>query len=118
MPRQISEEVRYRLLKYVAAHPEASQRELARELGISVGKANYCLKALIAKGLVKVRNFRNSSNKLAYAYVLTPRGIEEKISVTVEFLRRKVADYDALTREIERLTAEVDELEQQAQSTV
>jgi len=117
MPRQISEEVRYRLLKYVAEHPEASQRELARELGISVGKANYCLKALISKGLVKVRNFRNSSNKLAYAYALTPRGIEEKISVTIQFLRRKIADYDELTREIEKLTAEVDELQQHAQPT-
>lgn len=81
MPRQISEEVRYRLLKYLAEHPQASQRELARELGISVGKANYCLRALITKGLVKVRNFRNSSNKLAYTCVLTPRAVFSLVDI-------------------------------------
>lgn len=108
MSHVISEEIRYRLLKYLTEHPDASQRQLARELGMSLGKANYCLRALMEKGLVKVRNFRNSKNKSAYAYVLTPSGIEEKISVTYTFLRRKMLEYDHLQQEIERLTAEVD----------
>ena len=106
----LSQEVRYRLLKYLAEHPEASQRELAQELGISLGKANYCLKALMAKGWVKVRNFRNSKKKAAYLYILTRKGIEEKVNVTSAFLRRKVAEYDLLTKEIERLSSEVNEL--------
>ena len=106
----ISEEMRYQLLKYLHEHPDASQRQLARELGMSLGKANYCLRALMEKGLVKARNFKNSNNKSAYAYVLTPTGIEEKISVTYAFLRRKMLEYDHLQVEIERLTEEVDAL--------
>ena len=103
----ISHEIRYRLLKFVEEHPEATQRELARELGISVGKANYCLRALIEKGWVKARNFRNSKKKSAYAYILTPRGIEEKINVTHAFLNRMVAEYDLMRQEIDRLVAEL-----------
>jgi EPS-associated MarR family transcriptional regulator len=110
MQHLINEEVRYRLLKYLADHPEASQRDVARELGISLGKVNYCLKALIEKGWIKARNFRNSRNKSAYVYVLTPKGLEEKLDVTRAFLRRKVAEYDTLVKEIETLTAEVGEL--------
>lgn len=108
MSAQLSEEVRYRLLKYLAEHPDASQRELARELGVSLGKVNYCLHALMEKGLVKARNFRNSQNKAAYAYVLTRKGLEEKINVTYSFLRRKIAEYDTIAAEIERLSAEVE----------
>lgn len=111
MTHDPGEEIRYRLLSYLQEHPEASQRELARELGVSVGKANYCLKALIASGWVKARNFRNSNKKSAYLYVLTPRGIDEKIRVTVAFLRRKRTEYDLLAKEIERLTEEVCRLE-------
>jgi len=110
MSAQLSEEVRYRLLKYLAEHPDASQRELARELGVSLGKVNYCLHALMEKGLVKARNFRNSQNKAAYAYVLTRKGLEEKIDVTYAFLRRKIAEYDTIAAEIERLSAEVEAL--------
>lgn len=102
----INDEVRYRVLKYVAEHPSATQRELARDLGVSLGKANYCLRALVEKGLIKAKNFRSSSHKSAYAYVLTTKGLEEKIDVTVNFLRRKLAEYDELSREIEQLTAE------------
>ncbi len=105
-----NQEVRYRLLKYLADHPEATQRELARELGMSLGKANYCLKALMSKGWVKVRNFRNSNKKAAYLYILTRKGLEEKVNVTSAFLRRKMAEYDLLSKEIEQLTAEVREL--------
>jgi EPS-associated MarR family transcriptional regulator len=108
----ISDDVRYRLLKFLAENPQASQRELARALGISLGKVNYCLKALMGKGWLKVRNFTNSSRKTTYAYVLTSKGIEEKVDVTRRFLRRKMSEYDLLVKEIETLTAEVDELKQ------
>lgn len=103
----ISDEYRYKLLKLLAARPNVSQRELARELGISLGKANYCLTSLINKGWVKAQNFRNSDNKRAYAYLLTPGGIEEKALVTFSFLRRKMDEYEALRAEIEDLTHEV-----------
>ena len=76
----VTDEVRYRLLRYLEEHPQASQRELALHLGVSVGKINYCLRALIEKGLVKMRNFRGSEKKLPYAYILTPKGIDEKVS--------------------------------------
>jgi len=98
----------YRLLKLLETRPHLSQRELARELGISLGKINYCLAALIDRGWVKARNFRGSRNKLGYAYLLTPRGIEEKAVLTANFLRRKVAEYDVLKKEIAQLQREVD----------
>ena len=101
-------ETHYRLLRLLEAKPHLSQRELARELGISLGKINYCLGALIEKGWVKARNFRNNRDKLSYAYLLTPSGIEEKAALTVNFLRRKMAEYDALKREIEELKREVE----------
>lgn len=104
------EDTHLRLLRLIEARPELSQRDLARELGTSLGKVNYCLNALIDKGLVKVRNFRNSSNKLAYAYLLTPRGIESKATITVQFLKRKMAEYETLKTEIELLQHEVREL--------
>ena len=105
----VADEIRYRLLRYFEQHPHASQRELARELGISVGKLNYCLRALIERGWVTMRNFRDGANKLAYAYTLTPKGIEERVSVAARFLRRKLAEYDALAEEIERLTKDLAE---------
>ena len=110
MAHTVSYEIRYRLLKFVAEHPDATQRDLAIELGISLGKANYCLQALVKKGLVKVRNFRSSGRKRAYVYILTPRGIDEKINVTHGFLRRKIVEYDLLSKEIEELSCEVRDL--------
>lgn len=107
MSHVLTDEVRYRLLSHLAEHPDASQRELATALGVSLGKVNYCLHALMEKGLVKARNFKNSRNKSAYAYILTRKGLEEKINVTYSFLRRKIAEYDDIAAEIERLTAEV-----------
>lgn len=101
------EELHFKLLKTLQANPDVSQRELARALGISLGKANYCLRALIEKGWVKAANFRKSTNKVAYAYLLTPHGIEEKTRATAHFLRRKVAEYEALEKEIEQLRDEV-----------
>jgi EPS-associated MarR family transcriptional regulator len=114
MAHAVSDEVRYELLQYLETHPDASQRELARALGISLGKVNYCLRALMNKGWLKVRNFGRSRNKSAYAYVLTSKGIEEKVNLTYSFLRRKMADYDLLRQEIERLTAEVVKIEQRS----
>src|SRR3954471_17743074 len=110
MPATLTAEARYRLLSHLAEHPEASQRELARQLGVSLGKINYCLRALMEKGWVKARNFRNSNHKAGYLYVLTAKGLEEKVNVTSAFLRRKLDEYDVLTKEIERLTREVSEL--------
>ena len=115
-PNYLTDEIRYRLLNLLAEHPDASQREVARELGVSVGKVNYCLQALVRKGLLKVSNFRNSRNKSAYLYVLTRRGIEEKVNVTYQFLRRKVDEYDVLVKEIERLKSEVLQHERQSNS--
>jgi EPS-associated MarR family transcriptional regulator len=109
----VSDDVRYRLLKLIADHPSVTQRQLARELGISLGKINYCLHALVEKGWVKARNFTSNQSKSGYAYFLTARGIEEKISVTRSFLRRKMAEYEMLVKEIELLSAEVDELKKQ-----
>jgi len=101
-----NDEIHYKLLKLLEMNPELSQRQLASELGFSVGKLNYCLKALIDKGWVKVDNFRNSQNKVAYLYLLTPRGIEEKAQVTARFLKRKLAELETLKQDIEVLRQE------------
>ena len=102
----LTDEYRYKIFKLLESNPEISQRELARELGISLGRANYCLKALVERGLVKVANFCNSKNKRAYIYKITPRGLEEKASVTQRFLRTKLAEYEKIKREINALQQE------------
>ncbi len=102
----LTDEYRYRILKLLEADPHASQRRIADELGISLGRANYCLKALVDKGLVKVNNFRNNSNKRAYLYLLTPTGIEEKAKVTMRFLKVKLEEYEVLKNELEQLQDE------------
>ena len=103
----LSDELHYKLLKQIEANPELSQRELAKELGISLGRVNFCLKALIDKGLIKARNFKNSNNKWAYAYLLTPQGISEKARITARFWKRKEQEYESLKRELEELRSEV-----------
>jgi len=103
----LTDEYRYRILKLVESNPEISQRELAKELGVSLGKANFCLRALIEVGLLKVTNFRNSKNKLAYMYLLTPVGIEEKAKITLRFLKNKMQEYEKLQCEIVLLKKEV-----------
>ena len=102
-----TQETHLKVLRHIEANPEVTQRELALELGISLGKANYCLKALIDKGLIKARNFRNSNNKRAYLYKLTPSGIDAKARISVAFLRRKMVEYEQLKVEIEQLQDEV-----------
>ena len=106
----LDDEIRYRLLKALEANPELTQREVAKELGVSVGKANYCLKALVDKGWVKLGNVRRNPNKRAYGYLLTPSGMMEKARVTRRFLQRKRAEYQALEQEIEQLRTEADQL--------
>jgi EPS-associated MarR family transcriptional regulator len=103
----LSDDIHYRLLKILQERPDASQRQLAEALGFSLGKINYCVKALLDKGWVKAKNFRNSKNKLAYAYVLTPSGIDAKARITARFLKRKMVEYEALKAEIAQLKAEV-----------
>jgi EPS-associated MarR family transcriptional regulator len=103
----MSEEIHYHVLKHIEANPSITQRELAKELGVSVGKVNYCLKALIDKGWIKANNFKNSNKKLAYFYILTPSGMEQKAKITMNFLKRKMNDYEELKKEIEMLKSEV-----------
>lgn len=94
-------------MRILQENPDLTQRELAERLGISVSGLNYCLKALMEKGLVKMKNFTNSKNKFGYVYVLTPSGMAEKAAITHRFLQRKIAEYEALKLEIEALTSEV-----------
>lgn len=103
----LHDENHLKVLRQLEANPSISQRELAETLGISLGKANYCLKALIDKGWVKAQNFKNSRNKLGYVYLLTPSGIAQKAELTVHFLRRKVKEYEALEGEIAQLEKEL-----------
>lgn len=110
--KMLTDEYRYKILKLVEARPDISQRELAKDLGISLGKANFCLKALIEKGLLKAANFRNNQNKLAYMYLLTPAGIEEKSSITLRFLKSKMQEFELLQREIEQISQDVGSPEQ------
>jgi EPS-associated MarR family transcriptional regulator len=104
----LSDEMRYRLLKLLDANPRLSQRDVARELDISLGKVNYCLNALVRKGWIKASRFTNSRNKAAYMYLLTPRGVEAKIRLTFEFLRIKLREYETLRDEIEQIRREAD----------
>lgn len=104
------DEVHFRVMRLIQENPQLTQRDLARQLGISLGKANYCLKALIEKGFVKAENFRRSDHKLGYVYLLTPAGIDEKTRVTVAFLRRKMQEFEALKAEIEGLQVMVSEI--------
>jgi MarR family transcriptional regulator, temperature-dependent positive regulator of motility len=101
------DEIPLQLMRLLEANPQMSQRALAEELGLSLGKTHYCIHALIEKGWIKARNFKNSDNKLAYAYALTPSGIRQRANATVQFLKRKRAEYAALKREIAQLEAEV-----------
>ena len=106
----LDDETRYRLLKALEAQPELTQRQLAAELGLSLGKTNYCLRALAEKGWIKLGNVRRNPNKRAYGYLLTPSGMMEKARVTRRFLHRKRAEYQALEQEIEQLRTEADQL--------
>lgn len=101
------EEIQFEVLRRLHQTPEISQRALAKDLGVGLGTINFCFQALVEKGLVKMQNFSQSTNKLRYAYLLTPAGVAEKSKLTAEFLRRKVAEYETLQAEIEKLKAEM-----------
>jgi EPS-associated MarR family transcriptional regulator len=101
------EDTHFWVLKYIQENPEITQRELAQALGISLGGVNYCLKALVDKGWVKLHNFSANTNKLQYAYLLTPHGVAEKSALTARFLKRKMEEYESLKAEIETLKADM-----------
>ena len=105
----LDETTHYSLLKTLDENPGLSQRDLAKRLGVSLGKVNYCLNALVEKGSLKINNFRNNENKLAYAYLLTPHGVEQKARMTIEFLQIKVREYERLRMEIEELKREAEQ---------
>ena len=100
------EDLRYRVLRLLESNPHMSHREIAKAIGGSTGAVNYCINALIEKGMVKVSNFRSSDNKLRYAYILTPEGINEKASLTASFLRRKIQEFHAIQSEISEILTE------------
>ena len=106
---KIQEDTHFRIKRILQETPDLTQRELAEKLGISVGGLNYCLNALIDKGLVKMQNFSNSKNKFKYVYLLTPMGIAEKVALTTRVLSRKMEEYEALKLDIEGLKREVSE---------
>ena len=103
---QLQEDTYFRVLRLLEVNPDLTQRELAQRLGVSVGGLNYCLKALIQKGWVKMHNFGQSKNKFGYVYLLTPSGVLQKATLTGQFLQRKMSEYEDLKREIEALKAE------------
>ena len=104
---QIQEDTYFRVMRILQENPDLTQRELAEKLGVSVGGLNYCLKALMDKGWVKMQNFQNSKNKFKYVYLLTPQGIAERVALTSRFLDRKMQEYESLKAEIESLHQDV-----------
>ena len=105
----MEKESHLKVLRILETNPQISQRELSEALGVSLGKTNYCLKALLDKGLIKIQNFRNSKNKLAYSYLLTPHGIEQKTHMTLRYLQKKTQEYDLLRLEIAELKREIED---------
>jgi len=108
----LQDEITYKFLKIIENEPHLSQREIAEKMGVSLGKTNYCLKALLDKGFIKVRNFYKNKKKKAYIYFLTPNGIEEKAQVTYRFLQRKINEYETIKAEIKNLKNEAALIEQ------
>jgi len=105
-----NQDIRLDLLRKLESKPEYTQRDLSREVGVSLGKVNYCMKKLTEKGWVKLTNFTHNSNKMGYAYLLTPSGIEEKSRLTFSFLKRKIVEYEVLKKEINALKLESKEM--------
>ena len=103
-------DIRLDLLRRLESNPHFTQRELSREVGVSLGKVNYCMKKLTEKGLIKLTNFTHNPNKMGYAYLLTPSGIEEKSRLTFSFLKRKIVEYEVLKKEIDALHLESKEM--------
>lgn len=108
MDPSYDQEIRYRLFKVLSQESSLSQREIARRVGISLGKVNYCLSDFTQKGFIKVKNFKASKNKTRYLYMLTPKGIEEKMRLTLRFFKRKLKEYDELKHQINELRQEIE----------
>lgn len=106
----LDDELKYKLLKLLQDDPKLSQRAIAQEMGMSLGKVNYCLKALMQKGLVKAKNFYSSRNKSAYRYLLTPKGFDERARVTMRFLQNKIQEYELLKTEIQNIKLEAEKI--------
>nr|WP_207148838.1 MarR family EPS-associated transcriptional regulator [Lamprobacter modestohalophilus] len=104
----VNEDLTFLVLRQLQANPKQTQLQLSQAIGISVGRTNYVVRALIERGLLKAEHFRNSKNKSAYAYLLTPEGIDTKARITARFIQRKRAEYDALRAELDQLTAEAE----------
>ncbi len=100
-------DIRLDLLRRLESNPEYTQRELSKEMEVSLGKVNYCIKKLTEKGLIKITNFKQNPNKMGYAYLLTPTGIEEKTRLTFSFLKRKIIEYEILKDEINKLKEDI-----------
>jgi EPS-associated MarR family transcriptional regulator len=107
-------ESEFQILRALESNPNLSQRELSKKSGVSLGRVNYCLNTLVKKGWIELGKFTASKNRKRYAYILTPKGMEQKAKATYHFLRRKMEEYEALEREIEELRSEVDELEEES----
>ena len=104
------QDIQLDLLRRLESNPEYTQRELSKEMGVSLGKVNYCIKKLTEKGLIKITNFKQNPNKVGYAYLLTPRGIEEKTKLTFSFLKRKIKEYEILKDEINKLKEDIGQI--------
>ena len=109
MNHAYEQEIHYRLLKVLSQNPQLGQRDMAKRMGISLGKINYCISELAAKGLIKITRFRSAKNKIPYTYMLTPKGIEEKGKLMLRFLKRKLSEYEEIKRQIRELHREVEE---------
>ena len=102
----------YQILKSLEQDSRSTQRQLSNNLGVSLGKVNYCIKSLIEKGLIKITNFRNNKNKIQYSYLLTPKGIEEKAKLVLDFIQIKTQEYEALEKELENLKNEAESIDE------
>jgi len=107
-----NKDIRLDLLRKLEENPNYTQRELSKEMGVSLGKVNYCMKKLVEKGLVKLSNFSHNADKVSYIYLLTPKGIENKTKLTIEFLKIKIKEYETLKEEIDILEQDVNQLKE------
>ncbi len=109
MNNTYEQEIRYNLIKILSQETNLTQRDMAKKIGISLGKVNYCVSELAKKGFIEINRFKVSKNKIRYFYILTPRGVEEKSRLTLSFLKRKVSEYEEIKHQIRKLALEVEE---------
>ncbi|MFC1837484.1 MarR family EPS-associated transcriptional regulator [Thermodesulfobacteriota bacterium] len=109
MNSKSNHEISYQIFRILSKNPNLNQRQMAKEMGLSLGKFNFCLKELVKKGFVKINRFKSSDNKAKYMYILTPKGIEAKTKITVNFLKRKMSEFEKMQKEIEELKREIEQ---------